>query len=296
MEPVCSPITRPSSSMQLIAGLYKGLFISQRATKGALSKFSLGLLNHHSRQDQQSITSMCQNTASFPQTHLLHPSISPQWVRGDGWHVPAQDRAAHAPCPGMGGDLLGQDISGLEHPARNADVSSVRPVETHPAPPKCPTSIRELVEHPWCDSWTAEAAARSRYPAFLLQTREGQACPISPDLVYLIKTQSTCDSSTVIVTLPPHQIMWPRKQVLIVSLSLPGDVTLEKFPNIACSHFPFSTAEIITVHGCRRTSFIHICFWYLRLSKSSQEEDQQRTSSFHCQLETVTCLRLKKKT
>lgn len=82
------------------------------------------------------------------------------------------------------------------------------------------------------------------------------------------------------MTLPPHQIMWPRKQVLIVSLSLPGDVTLEKFPNIACSHFPFSTAEIITVHGCWRTSFIHICFWYLRLSKSSQEEDQQRTSSY----------------
>lgn len=90
MEPVCSPITRPSSPMQLIAGLYKGLFISQRATKGALSKFSLGLLNHHSRQDQQSITWMCQNTASFPQTHLLHPSISPQRVRGDGWHVPAK--------------------------------------------------------------------------------------------------------------------------------------------------------------------------------------------------------------
>lgn len=115
---------------------------------------------------------------------------------------------------------------------------------------------------------------------FLLQTRDGQPFPISPDLLYIIKTQSTCDSRTVITMLPPHWRMWPRKQVLIMSLSLPGDVTLEKLPNIARSCFPFSMAEIITVHGCRRTSFIHVCFWYLRLSKSSQEEDRQRTSSY----------------
>lgn len=70
---------------------------------------------------------------------------------------------------------------------------------------------------------------------FLLHAGDGQAFPISPDLVCIIKTQSTCDSGTVIATLPPHQRMWPRKQVLIMSLSLPGDVTLEKLPNIARS-------------------------------------------------------------
>lgn len=66
MEPVRSPITRPSSPMQLIARLYKGLFISQRATQGVLSKSSLGLLNHRSGQDQQSITRMGQNNIHPP--------------------------------------------------------------------------------------------------------------------------------------------------------------------------------------------------------------------------------------
>lgn len=52
--------------MQLIAALYKGLFISQRVTKGALSTSSLGLLNHHPGRDQQSIIGMCQNNIHQP--------------------------------------------------------------------------------------------------------------------------------------------------------------------------------------------------------------------------------------
>lgn len=62
--------------MQLIAGLYKGLFISQRATKGAFSKSSLGLLNHHSGQDQQSITWMGWNNIYhlfLEHVRALHP-------------------------------------------------------------------------------------------------------------------------------------------------------------------------------------------------------------------------------
>lgn len=51
----------------------------------------------------------------------------------------------------------------------------------------------------------------------------------------------------------PHWRMWPGKQVLITSLSLPADVTLEKLPNIARLHFPLPVAEIITVPGCCRT-------------------------------------------
>lgn len=61
--------------MQLIAGLYKGLFISQRATQGVLSESSLGLLNHCSGQDQQSITRMGQNNIHRP---FLEHVCSPQ--------------------------------------------------------------------------------------------------------------------------------------------------------------------------------------------------------------------------
>lgn len=97
MEPVRSPITRPSSPMQLIAGLYKGLFISQRATKGALSQSSLGLLNHHTGQDQQSIIWMCQNNIHHP--FLKHvrstQASSHRGVQGDGWCVSCMRRG----CP-----------------------------------------------------------------------------------------------------------------------------------------------------------------------------------------------------
>lgn len=152
-------------------------------------------------------------------------------------------------------------------------------METHPAPKKSPTGISELVECLYATAKQPKPQNIADSLLFLLQMRDGQAFPISPDPIYIIKTQSSCDSGTVIAMLPPLQRMRPRKQVLIASLPLPGEVTLEKLPNIARSRFPFSMAEIITVHGCRRTSFIHICFRYLRLSKSSQEEDRQRTSS-----------------
>lgn len=123
MEPIRSPITRPSSPMQLIAGLYKGLFISQRATKGALSKFSLGLLNHHSGQDQQSIIWICQNNIHHP--FLKHirstQASSHRGVQGDGWCVSCTRQGCPHTMPWGGGrsavPLPGWDISGLENPA-----------------------------------------------------------------------------------------------------------------------------------------------------------------------------------
>lgn len=129
----------------------------------------------------------------------------------------------------------------------------------------------------------------------LPRTRDGQAFPISPDLVYVIKTQSSCDSSTVIATLPPHWRMWSRKQGLIASLSPPGDVTLEKLPNIARLRFPFSMAEIITVHGYRRTSVhSHLFLVSQTIKEQSGGRPAKNKLLFTCQLETVTYFTLKK--
>lgn len=120
MEPVCSPITHPSSPMQLIAGLYKGLFISQRATKGALSKSSSGLLNHRSGQDQQRIIWMCQNNIHHP--FLKHvcstQASSHRGVQGGGRCVSCTRQCCSRTVPWDGGrsaaPLPGQDISKLE--------------------------------------------------------------------------------------------------------------------------------------------------------------------------------------
>lgn len=65
-NPFVAQLDCSSSPMKLIAALCKGLFISQSATKGALSKSSLGLLNHPSRQVQQRIILTHQSTAHHP--------------------------------------------------------------------------------------------------------------------------------------------------------------------------------------------------------------------------------------
>lgn len=86
--------------MQLIAGLYKGLFISQRVTKGAFSKSSLGLLNHHSGQDQQSITWMGWNNVY--RLFLKHVrALQPPY--GMAAAVPALARAAQHRAPNGAG-------------------------------------------------------------------------------------------------------------------------------------------------------------------------------------------------
>lgn len=158
--------------MQLIAGLYKGLFISQRVTKRVLSKSSLGLLHHHPGQDHPSIIWMCQNNIHHPFLRHVCSTQAPshRGVQGDDGMFPARDRAAHVLYPGMKGDLLclyqlksSPGWSTWLHP-RNTDMGWMRSVETRYATSKSSTGISELVERLCCHRWTNEATTHSSYP------------------------------------------------------------------------------------------------------------------------------------
>lgn len=153
--------------MQLIAELYKGLFISQRVTKGALSMSSLGLLNHHSGQDQRSIILMCQSNTHQP--FLKHVrSTRASSCRGPRDVVVCFE--THTPCPGISAEPLpGQDISSLEHLEHWCGLSEGN--ETHPAPKKEPLGIGELVELLCCHSQTKAVAALCRYPSLVPATQ-----------------------------------------------------------------------------------------------------------------------------
>lgn len=155
-----------------------------------------------------------QHPPSFPQACLLHSSIFPQrgtgrWAvcflhktvllthRALGWREVccASARARHLQVGAAGYHLLPyQTLTWAEqgqwkptlHPKKvpQASVSWWR---------TCTITAKQLKLQHVVDILL-----------FLLQTRDGQAFPISPDLVQTIYMQSACDSGTVIAMLPPH--------------------------------------------------------------------------------------------